>query len=231
MKRGKKMEKAKIKSIKPHKKTNKFDIYAAIDWEKAAKLFRTSSQHDESVKHVYPPVKKILKALAIAGSVGLIFAFPGAAPAIGSLFLGQKQYNPWKTKHVISRLRKRKLVSTKYNDDGSVTVTLTKDGMLQAITYQLESMKLKKMNKWDNKWRVVIFDIPEKYRKTRDIFRMRLKQLGLTILQESVYVSPYPCFKEIEFLRQLYAISIKVRYLLVEKIEEDEELRSYFELE
>lgn len=204
-------------------------VYAQIDWEKASKLFQQVSS-PSATQHAYPSVKELLHIVAKAGTIGLIFAFPGAAPVLSNLVLGKNSYSRWRTKQIVDQMEKRKLVSTKYNEDGSVTVTITKNGMSRALTYQLETMQLVKPKKWDRRWRLVIFDIPEKYKRVRDLFRMRLKQLGLYCLQESVYVSPFPCFKEIEFLRQLYAIVITVRYLLVEKIEDDEELKSFFEL-
>jgi len=59
---------------------------------------------------------------------------------------------------------------------------------------------------------------------------MRLRQLGLYQLQKSVFVSPYPCFDEIEFLRELYGERLSVQYLLVEKLEDDDWLRDRFQL-
>ena len=102
--------------------------------------------------------------------------------------------------------------------------------MTKALTYQLDTMKLDRPKKWDKKWRVVIFDVPNKYGRTRDIFRKRLDQLGLRKIQKSVYVSPYPCFKEVEFLRELYGIPVTVQYLLVEQIEDDAFLKRQFNL-
>lgn len=222
---GKRIKKLRTKIYKPIRS----DVYARIDWDKASKLFQQPVL-PSSVKHTYPRVSDLLKVLAAAGAIGMVFAFPGAASAISSLVLGKNSYGRWQTKQVIGQMAKRKLVQIEYNNDGSVAVKITKNGMKRALTYQLETMKLKKPKFWDRKWRLVIFDVPELYRKARDLFRMRLKQLGLHFFQESVYVSPYPCFSEVEFLRELYGIPVKVRYLLVEKIEDDEELKDYFEL-
>ncbi len=219
MNRKKTNEKKVIKNLNP---------YAHIDWEKASKLFQ--QQILPARKHSFPPVKDILHVLAKVGAIGMIFAFPGAAPAIGSLVLGDNSYDRWKTKKIITRLKRQKFVTIKYNPDNTVTVNIAKQGMVRAISYQLETMQLKKPKSWDKKWRVVIFDIPEKYKKAREIFRMRLRQLNLYQLQDSSYVSPYPCFKEIEFLRELYGIPSTVKYLLVEKLEDDQELKEYFSL-
>jgi len=51
--------------------------------------------------------------------------------------------------------------------------------------------------KWDKKWRIIVFDIPEELRKERARFRTRLKWLGCVMLQESVFVFPYPCEEEL----------------------------------
>lgn len=45
--------------------------------------------------------------------------------------------------------------------------------------------------KWDKKWRIVIFDIEEKQRRQRDILRGKLKELGFGMIQKSVWISPY----------------------------------------
>lgn len=48
-----------------------------------------------------------------------------------------------------------------------------------------------KRKKWDRKWRLVVFDIEEISRKTRERFRYKLKEVGFGMLQESVFISPY----------------------------------------
>ncbi len=45
--------------------------------------------------------------------------------------------------------------------------------------------------RWDGKWRLVIFDIPEKKSRTRDYLRNFLKTLGYGKVQRSIWISPY----------------------------------------
>ena len=45
--------------------------------------------------------------------------------------------------------------------------------------------------KWDKKWRLVIFDIPEKKRKARNALREKLIELGFGKWQRSIYISPH----------------------------------------
>ena len=51
--------------------------------------------------------------------------------------------------------------------------------------------------KWDGKWRIVIFDIPQELHNKRNRFRKRLKFLGFYMIQKSVFVFPYTCEEEL----------------------------------
>jgi hypothetical protein len=201
------------------------DIYGEIDWKKAAGLFKTEEKGRAFLSSAFPSTKDVLNIVAAAGTIGFMFACPKAA----SQMLGNTAYKKWKVNKVFSNLLRQNNIEIQENPDGSQTVHITKQGMMRALTYKLDTMTLQP-RRWDGKWRVVIFDIPEKHKRLRDVFRKRLVQLSMYLLQESVFVSPYPCFDEIEFLRSLYRVQFNVVYLLVEKIEGDERLRSYFDI-
>ncbi|KKU87111.1 hypothetical protein A3A64_02475 [Candidatus Gottesmanbacteria bacterium RIFCSPLOWO2_01_FULL_48_11] len=212
------------KKIQRKKKNNP---YANIQWEKTAKLFER--QPDKVTKpRAYPRVADILTALMRVGEAGLTVVFESHKR--GAEFLHPGLDTDWRFKQIVRQLEKRRFVRMRDNPDGSVTLTIAKRGMIRALTYQLDTMTLSIPRKWDKKWRVIIFDIPVAFNRIRDIFRMRLQQLGLYQLQESVYISPYSCFDEVEFLRELYGVPFTVRYLLVEKVEEDSFLKKHFRL-
>lgn len=202
--------------------------YAKIDWEKAGTLFQRPSVH-RSKNSLIPATREVLHVLAAVGAIGLTFALPGAGAAVGAIALGNTSYSRWGTRKILDQLAKQKYVTVREKGD-ITTVVITKRGMQRALTYQLDSMTVIKQKRWDRKWRVVIFDVPEKYKGVRDMLRMRMRQMGLFLLQESVYVSPYPCFDEVEFLRELFGIAFSVRYLLVQKVEDDQFLREHFEI-
>jgi len=72
--------------------------------------------------------------------------------------------------------------------------------------------------KWDGKYRVVIFDIPEKKRKTRDWLRNELYALRYQKLQESVFIGKFPLTKDM--IKEINNKKLKkfVDYMLVEKV-------------
>ena len=51
---------------------------------------------------------------------------------------------------------------------------------------------------WDGKWRMVVYNIPERLRALRDRLRFKLHRLGFANMSTSLWISPYDFFSEIE---------------------------------
>ncbi len=130
----------------------------------------------------------------------------------------------------IRSLYKSKLVETKNNKDGTMTLVLSKNGRLIALSYNLETMRLKKPPRWDKKWRVVMFDVPERLKKVRESLRYHFRNLGFRKLQKSVFVHPFPCFDEIEYITEFYNARQHIRFLVVDQIDNDLDLKKRFGL-
>ncbi len=114
--------------------------------------------------------------------------------------------------------------------DGEITITLTEAGHEKALKYSIEDIHIETPPYWDKKWRMVMFDIPESQRLARNVFKEKLDEIGFALIQKSAYVHPYPCHNEIEFMRSLYEIKQYVKLIIVDKIEEEDELRKKFGL-
>lgn len=133
-------------------------------------------------------------------------------------------------KRAIKKLYESKLIKEKENSDGTVTLILTERGKEKALTYNLDEMKIEKPKQWDKKWRIVLFDIPEKIRKLRDAFRYHLKQLGFYEFQKSVFIHPYDCQDEIEYLIEFYDARRFIRFIVAEQIDNELHLKAHFGL-
>ena len=83
---------------------------------------------------------------------------------------------------------------------------------------------------WDGKWRMVLFDIPAKKSKQRESFRLRLKELGLVLYQNSVWICPYPLEKTIRAISDFYMISDCVLFVVAEKLNGENKLMQTFGL-
>jgi len=88
-----------------------------------------------------------------------------------------------------------------------------------------------KKQKWDNLWRIIIFDISEDKRAAREALRQKLKKFGFYHLQKSVFVFPYDCEKEIMALADFFMASDSIEYIVAETLGRKEpEIREFFGL-
>jgi CRISPR-associated endonuclease Cas2 len=141
-----------------------------------------------------------------------------------------KEIEKRKLLRIVKEFYENRLIDYKEREDGSIYVVLTKDGQKKALEYQFDELKIKKPEKWDKKWRIVIFDIPEKKKKAREALRDKLKNLGFKELQKSVFVHPYECEDEIDFITEVFEIRSYVRFLRVEAFTNDEQFKLKFKL-
>jgi predicted transcriptional regulator len=100
--------------------------------------------------------------------------------------------------------------------EGKKAVILTSEGLEKV--FKIKHKFLKKEKRKDKKWLMVIFDIPEKKKKIREIFREYLKNLGYQKFQKSIWICPYEVLKETQELIRKYSLERYVRILLVEEI-------------
>jgi len=116
------------------------------------------------------------------------------------------------------------------SSDGSFKLVLTKEGMRQARIQYLfgKTITFKNSKEWDKKWRIVIFDIPEKDRHFRDVLRLHLRELKFYKLQQSVFISPYPCERQLLELVSIYKVESFVRIMTVDWVDNEKKLQKHF---
>ena len=131
-------------------------------------------------------------------------------------------------KNMVYHLRRQKWVEiVKRNNERFIR--LTKHGEIEALLAKARLPQAQRA-RWDGKWRVVIFDIPEDSSPQRDLLRRLLKKNDFFKLQASVFVSPHPLNREaIDYLKESGLINF-IRILKVEEMDDDSDLRHRFEL-
>ncbi|TSC96784.1 MAG: phenylacetic acid degradation operon transcriptional regulator, paaX family [Candidatus Berkelbacteria bacterium Licking1014_2] len=105
---------------------------------------------------------------------------------------------------------------------------LTPKGLDYLQDLFLKETAIKRPKRWDGKWRVVIFDIPEKHRSNRNILRERLSRLNFYQIQKSVYVYPFECTNEIAMLCSHFFLTDFVIIMIAEIIQGEEKLVEFF---
>ncbi|MBI2454445.1 MAG: CRISPR-associated endonuclease Cas2 [Parcubacteria group bacterium] len=133
-------------------------------------------------------------------------------------------------RRAIKSLYRSRLVEALENENGSMTVVLTENGKRKALTYNMDTMTVKKPEKWDGRWRLVMFDIPNKRKKEREVLRSLLKQLGFVKYQESAFIIPYECKNEIDYVVEFFNLRPHVRFLEVASFDDDLIFKKNFNL-
>jgi len=175
--------------------------------------------------------KKILILLLGGVALGLATSPKAQKRIFRALAWEWRKANKNKLRRNISELENHKFI--RYRKKGEWwNIELTKKGKTAARKLGLDNLKIKKPGKWDQKWRVVLFDIPEKKRIGRDALRRKIKELGFVELQKSVFVYPYPCRKEIEIVLKFFKIKKFVQQCAIVDLDKssDKKLRKKFGL-
>ena len=107
---------------------------------------------------------------------------------------------------------------------------LTSKGAAALRALELREYQKNKPRRWDGKWRILVFDIPEYRRGTRQKLRMTLQAIGFSRLQNSVWVYPYDCEDLIALVKADFKIGKDLLYLIVDTIEGEWRLKKQFGL-
>lgn len=183
----------------------------------------------------YAPAKTVLKLVGAGAFLISAMIMPGL-PFVLKPFIDEKrkeEYEVWKRfnipylKRTLARLEKQKLVEILEGNNKQV-VRITNQGKQKIIKMALDELIVEKPKMWDGRWRLVSFDLPEKLAKERKKFVEYLRAWKFYPLHKSVYLHAYPCFKQIEFLRDYMSIAEYVRNFIVLKIENDKLFKDFF---
>lgn len=171
--------------------------------------------------------KNILITLALGARGAIITMNPAGAVYFmvhGVIMLAMKDQD---YKREIKRLKKNGYIALTKSPQGFAAKLLNRANQrIKKIVF--DDLVLPKTTRWDGKWRLFIFDIPEEDRMARNMLRRKLKDLGMYNMQRSVFVYPYDCRKELEFISDHYGVARYATYLETNYIDIDKELRRYF---
>lgn len=175
-------------------------------------------------KHVIQ--KAILKIVAAAGVLSIALVAPNALQTLRAFGFDPRKRRNESVNNSRIRLVKNGLLE--YTNKGLLRLTPKGEAKLRQL--ELYEYKIKKPKRWDKKWRVLIFDIKEERRSTRDKIRRTLVAIGFLRLQDSVWVYPYDCEDLITLLKADFKIGKDVLYIIADSIENDSWLKKQFNL-
>lgn len=181
-------------------------------------------------------IEIILKTLALLTIVGGSIVFPNLPLVVGMIWKLIKdeegiEIPQYKFRKALKALERRRIIDFVYEDD-KVYVKILKENQMEVLKYSIKKLLdfKKEKHQWRRKWILLVFDVPEKERKKRQFLRDFIKQLGFYPYQQSVYVFPYECFEEVKLIKQITESGKYLKYIIAEKIEEEEKIKKFFNL-
>ncbi len=168
-------------------------------------------------------ILQTVSAVGIIG-VGLI------APKVLGMMVKSGIVKTSRQREIIENSRKRLINQGLLEYSKKGFLCLTDEGKHVLELFERRHYVVNIPKKWDKKWRVLIFDIQEKKRHTRDKVRNTLRAIGFCRLQNSVWVYPYDCEDLITLLKADFKIGKDLLYLIVDSIENDKKLKDHFDL-
>lgn len=188
----------------------------------------------------YPRTKDILYLLGM----GTLVAASVFSPGVGIILKGvlkdaqkkewveredeNKKFNVYALRRNLRRLQEQKIVEF-IEHEGEEIIKLTEKGKTKYLRFKLQELSFKGQ-KWDGKWRLVMYDISKLKKGMQEGFRRTIKQIGLCPLQKSVYLTPYPCTNAITYLREYFDLREEVVLLEVSRLENETFYKDYFDL-
>ena len=136
-----------------------------------------------------------------------------------------------RVKKSLEKLEEKEIIDIE-EKDGKAFVRLKDKNNLTIVKYSIRTLlSLKKKNKkWNKKWFLVFFDVPEIQKNKRDYLRRFLVYIGFHQYQKSIYIFPYECESEVKLIKKIVEGAKYIKYIIAEKIEDENQLKSFFKL-
>ncbi len=170
----------------------------------------------------------VLATVAVTGVIAFAAIVGNAVQLLN--YLPNERYNlKYRMKSVAGRLVVKGYANW-VERDGKKFLRITPKGRKALALEQAKASLSNQRKKWDGRWRMVAFDIPERRRGVRFRLRAVMREIGFVRLQDSVWVYPYDCEDFIALLKAELKIGKDVLYAIADTIEHDKNLRRHFNL-
>src|SRR3989344_714839 len=172
--------------------------------------------------------KGVLIALLAAGAFVAVLALPGLGQILKYIDIkdGKAKLRLGRS---VKSLERSGLVKTEKRGE-EMYVALTSRGKVEATVHDFKASKWSGNKTWDGVWKIIMFDIPETKKSARRALNKTLKDMGCYPYQKSVFITPFSCDKEIDFIGNYFGVRKNISILTATKIENDSAVRKYFKL-
>lgn len=171
----------------------------------------------------------ILKCLAVGLAVAAVLSSPYGAQRLLkeiSKELGARNARErYRIKRTADSLSRKGLVKIS-GEKNDRTVVLTPKG---ARVREFDELAIVP-RRWDGGWRFFMFDIPERKKGARMALQRKVVAMGMHPFQKSVFISPYPCERELMVAAAFLGVAPFVRFITAGSINNERHFKKAFNL-
>ncbi len=173
----------------------------------------------------------LLSTLLVAGALPVALAAPKVLSLLSLHHIDALiPRNPKQRIHETAARLKRKGLIEFRNENGRKRMRITAAGKEKIRLLEEEALARAKPKRWDGRWRIVMFDIPEQRKVLRNRVRTLVRRIGFVHFQHSVWVYPYDSEELIALIKSELKVGRDIVYLVADAIEFDRPLRERFAL-
>lgn len=198
----------------PKHKPIKFE---ALD-ESFVKQIKKIISENKTAKSV---LNATLAIMATGGIITLGAMAPGLLTEINKISRRKRKEKTEKYREIwrnFNLLKKKGNLEFVKEEDDCLFYKFSEKGKAKVRKFIIDELQISAPKEWDKKWRLIIFDIPEKKRSGRVALRKKLNDMGFFQCQKSAWIHPFPCLEEIEFVKDVFNIKPFVKIFLVDEM-------------
>jgi len=168
--------------------------------------------------------------MAVSGVIGSSMVAPNASELFTRLAkpIMDLDVDESELKRLLKYMERTKLIELSVRDN-VLHSTLTDKAHIRLNNVEIDEIVIKVPSVWDKKWRILIYDIPKEKKNNRYALLEQLHRLNFYKLQDSTWVYPFSCSKEILEILQRLEIEKYTTFIVgdVESKDESKMIRHY----
>ncbi len=173
----------------------------------------------------------VLGVIGTAGILSVAMIAPNVFQVLPHIMGKQRYKLAFQTKTAVGRLAVKGHIRFSMKN-GKKCVEITDAGRRAlALEEATAARSAGAKRRWDNRYRMVIFDIPERRRGVRERLRRLMSECGFLCIQKSVWISPYDCEELVALVKAELRIGKDALYVIVDSIENDGWIKKHFKLQ
>jgi CRISPR/Cas system-associated endoribonuclease Cas2 len=187
-------------------------------------------QNSRKRRRVHYVRQTVLGVVGTAGIISVAMIAPNVFQLLPHIMGKQRYKLTFQTKTAVGRLIVKGHVRF-LTKNGKKYIEITDAGRRALALEEARAAKLAgTRRRWDKRYRMVIFDIPERRRGTRERLRRTMRECGFLQIQKSVWLSPYDCEELVALIKAELRIGRDALYVIADSIENDEWIKEHFGL-